>query len=584
MSEPLPIIEPVADFALRLCFEPMPARSTDATVPTEPEILPSAARTATLRQALLSLRREPPEGLTDVIAGYRSLLLRFDPARFAPDVAAAWLRQRLHSVAATPPEPPRQIELPVWYGGEHGPDLEDLARHAGLSVAEVIALHAGARYTVAFLGFAPGFPYLLGLPPALHMPRLPSPRLQVPAGSVAIAGGQAGIYPQRSPGGWRLLGRTTTALVRFSPSPWTLLLPGDVLRFVPQTGSPPAEPAAAAMASVDPEPPVALHVLSPGPLTTVQDLGRPGHAHLGISAGGAADPIALRLANRLLGNPDGAAALELTLRGPQLRAECDLRLAVVGSLDLHIDGVAVPSGQTLHLRRGQILGCGSLREGVRGYLAVAGGLSLPLLAGSAATDLRAGFGGLLGRGLRSGDRLAVGAGDPAAGANDRVPHVLTAQGQALLRPRSTLRVMWGGQAAGFDPALRERLSQVPLRVRAQANRTGLRLQAEPPLSALGGAGPSAQLLSEGVSVGTVQVPPDGQPILLAVEQQVTGGYPQLAQVIAADWPLLGRLRPGDVVFLQPVSLSEAQAAYRHLWAQLSAAVAPRPDVPSQPVS
>ncbi|MBL9009361.1 MAG: 5-oxoprolinase subunit PxpB [Myxococcales bacterium] len=579
MSDPLPRIEVASDHALRVCFlESFMGGDRSAGLSDAIEARPSLSTLAgTIRQTLLALRRDPLAGMTDVVAGYASILVRFDPLHFAPEKLAEALRHILHSASAASFPPPSHIELPVWYGGDQGPDLEDLARHAGLAPADVIARHAAADYTVAFFGFAPGFPYLIGLPPSLQMPRLASPRLAVPAGSVALAGAQAGIYPSCSPGGWRLIGRTSTPLLHMAATPWTVLQPGDTVRFVPQTYTPFVEPEQTTAPAEQSRAQAALHVLSPGPLTTVQDLGRPGFAHLGISAGGAADPIALRLANRLVGNQDGAAALEVTVRGPALRAARDVRIAVAGTLPMTLDGVAVPCGQTLPVRRGQILRCGHVAEGARAYLALAGGFVVPRLAGSAATDVRAGFGGFLGRALQSGDVLCGPVDvdlDPATSA--RIAR-LTPQGAHLLERRTTLRVTWGPQAAWFPSSLRDRITQVPLSVRAQANRAGLRLLADPPLPFVDGASPAAQLLSAGVSTGTVQVPPDGQPILLGIEQQVTGGYPVLAVVIAADLPLLGRLRPGDTIGLVPVSLADAQAAYAALQAALAQAIVSAPD-------
>jgi KipI family sensor histidine kinase inhibitor len=172
----------------------------------------------------------------EVVPSYASLLVVFDPlridrARLEARVAA--LAGDVEGIRAAPPR--RVVEVPVCYGGDLGPDLEDVARVTGLAAGEVIARHAAPVYRVYLLGFTPGFPYLGGMDPALSCPRLPSPRLRVPAGSVAVAGAQTGVYPVESPGGWRLLGRTPLRL--FDPSPGArrpfLLAAGDGLRFVP---------------------------------------------------------------------------------------------------------------------------------------------------------------------------------------------------------------------------------------------------------------------------------------------------------------------------------------------------------------
>jgi KipI family sensor histidine kinase inhibitor len=188
----------------------------------------------------LAARR--PDWLRDIVPGYAGLALfiagdGFDDADDPLAVAAAWVRRRLDDAEAgadASDAGARTIDIPVRYGGEDGPDLDIVARHAGLSAAEVIARHADREYTVAMLGFAPGFPYLLGLDPALATPRLATPRVRVPAGSVAIGGAQAGLYPRPGPGGWNLIGRTGLVVFdarRDSPS---LLVPGDRVRFVPE--------------------------------------------------------------------------------------------------------------------------------------------------------------------------------------------------------------------------------------------------------------------------------------------------------------------------------------------------------------
>ncbi|OGQ10403.1 MAG: hypothetical protein A2138_06210 [Deltaproteobacteria bacterium RBG_16_71_12] len=177
------------------------------------------------------LQRERPPWLVDLHPAYTSLLVELDLAAVSHDDVARWLGERADGAGQAPPRAPRTVEVPVRYGGDDGPDLPALAAHAGLALDEAVRLHSSAEYTVAFLGFLPGFPYLLGLPPALRMPRLPSPRERVPAGSVAVADLQAGIYPADSPGGWRVIGRTPRAL----SAGW--VVPGDRVRFVVDVNS-----------------------------------------------------------------------------------------------------------------------------------------------------------------------------------------------------------------------------------------------------------------------------------------------------------------------------------------------------------
>jgi KipI family sensor histidine kinase inhibitor len=191
---------------------------------------------ARVHAAGASLRASALPGLIEIAPAYASLLLRFDPDAYAG--GADSFRRAVESALAAMPErtgpdalSTRKVEIPVCYGGAHGPDLEEVARHAGLDAQQVIARHTAREYTVAMLGFAPGFPYLLGMDRVLHTPRRVTPRTRVPAGSVAIGGAQTGIYPRELPGGWMLIGRTPLTLFDPQRDPPCLLAPGDRVRF-----------------------------------------------------------------------------------------------------------------------------------------------------------------------------------------------------------------------------------------------------------------------------------------------------------------------------------------------------------------
>jgi KipI family sensor histidine kinase inhibitor len=196
-----------------------------------------AAVNAAVQAAASVLRAAAPAWIEDIVPAYASLAVVFDAeacaaARIDPSAAADWLQAQLQSVAADAAIAGRQVEIPVSYGGDDGPDLDFVAAHLGLTPAEVITRHTAAEYRVAMLGFAPGFPYLLGLDPALAVARRATPRTSVPAGSVGIGGAQTGIYPQASPGGWQLIGRTALRLFDPQRAAPSLLAPGDRVRFV----------------------------------------------------------------------------------------------------------------------------------------------------------------------------------------------------------------------------------------------------------------------------------------------------------------------------------------------------------------
>jgi len=276
-----------------------------------------------------------------------------------------------------------------------------------------------------------------------------------------------------------------------------------------------------------------IRVISPGLLTTVQDLGRFGWAHFGVSASGAADALALRAGNLLVGNAENAAALEMTLAGGEFEFESRAVIALTGS-DF---GAGLPPWRAVEVRAGETLRCGPTRSGARGYLAVRGGLAGPRAMGSASVHVSTGVGG---RPLRKGDVLAIG--DQAV----RAPCV----GQAAPPPgerAGLMRVTPSAQAEWFG----DELYRGAYAVTEASDRMGLRLRGAAIPS------PAGHMLTEGVPLGAIQVPPDGQPIILYVEHQTTGGYPKPAAVISADFWRLGQLRPRDQVRFERVAMERA---------------------------
>jgi biotin-dependent carboxylase-like uncharacterized protein len=289
-------------------------------------------------------------------------------------------------------------------------------------------------------------------------------------------------------------------------------------------------------------------VIKPGFLDMVMDWGRPGFRVQGVPEGGAADLPSLVHANRLVGNPDHAAGLEMTLRGPVLRFPDGAKVAFAGA-DMGVQGDGVPLAPAcLHvLAPGATLHVGVARSGMRAYLAVAGGIDVPVILGSRSTFLPGGWGGWQGRALKTGDQLPVGA--EAGQAWDRLP------GRSS-RSSSVLRVVAGPQMGGFSDVALTSFLQKSFVVQSDSNRVGIRLFG-PVLEYAKG-----ELASQAVLPGAVQVPPGGQPIILGWDGPVTGGYPVIAGVITADLPNLAQLKPGDAVRFQAVSLEHAQSAWQ----------------------
>ncbi len=501
-----------------------------------------------------AVRAAAPAGVRDVVPTFRSVAVYFDPLATDREALLALLQRA--GGESSPLPAGRTIDVPVAYGGDFGPDLHDVAAFAGLSPQDVIDRHTAAAYRVFMLGFLPGFPYMGIVEPQIAAPRRATPRLRVPAGSVGIAGGQTGIYPRESPGGWQIIGRTAMRVFDPERQPAALFVPGDSVRFVavpPEAidTDPHAHAPAARQTANTPEPGARqLTVLRPGLFTTIQDGGRWGSQAGGVSVSGALDQLSHRLANASVGNGRDAATLEVTIIGPALRFEQETIIAVAGAdLSATLDGTSVRPNVATRCGAGGVLRFGERRSGARAYVAVDGGITVPGVLGSRSTHVMSGVGGIGGRQLVAGDRLPLG------------PETHRGIGRnsertALERPpHARLRVIPGPQAEYFPDDAIDVLRRGRFQVSAQSDRMGYRLKGErvPRLD-------RAEMISDATFTGGIQVPQSGDPILLLADRQTTGGYPQIATVITADLSLAAQLVPGDWIEFDVCSLSAAVAA------------------------
>jgi biotin-dependent carboxylase-like uncharacterized protein len=294
---------------------------------------------------------------------------------------------------------------------------------------------------------------------------------------------------------------------------------------------------------------VQVTVQSPGMLTTVQDFGRYGYAHLGISPCGAADAIAARVANKLVGNPEEAPVLEATLLGPTLEFASHAVVAVTGSsVECMLDEHTVPTWRSFEVAAGSVLRLGPMANQARCYIAVAGELAQEPSLGSYSTDLAARLGPFGGRPLAAGDMLEWRSG------RQHTPRRADVEVLGRLYQRGPLRITPGPHREFFTAEAVERFLSQSYTVSLNANRSGIRLQGEPLL--LG----NRQLVSEGVPLGAVQIAGDGKPVILFVDQQTTGGYPIIGTVISADLHRVGQLIPNAEVHFAEVNLEEAARA------------------------
>jgi biotin-dependent carboxylase-like uncharacterized protein len=523
---------------------------------------PSAGRAL---EAALDEQSPWTGGAFEFVGAFATVLVTLRAPDLDPAAVEAWLmdragaRRRITDVGVT-----RSWRVPCFFDG---PDLDEVATWTGCSADEVIALLTGAELRVAVVGFSPGFAYLSGLPDVLRaVPRRTSPRPTVPPGSLALAGGHCAVYPTASPGGWQLVGRTGFSFFQADSRPYATVAPGDAVRVVAAGPADPVAPAPLAPPSwtAPPSARPVLEVIVPGVRAVLQDAGRPDVAGVGVPEAAPADPTSFLLANRLVGNRDRTGTVELLLGGSTLRCVEACHVAAVGGApELRIDGVAVPDAQVLPLLPGQHLVVGSLRRGLRTYLAVAGGLVGPEVCASVASDELC----ALGPGpLQRGEVLYAGPWEPPLG-DHLVPGVSTSVEAGGV---CSVRVVAGPHVDHFRSDVLTHLAAARWRVRAESNRVGLRLESVGDAVVAGGAAQDSssfavegarELDSQGMVTGAVQLPPGGEPVILGPDHATLGGYPVAAVVIGADLGLLGQCGPGTEVRLVPVTVGEAREAW-----------------------
>ena len=530
------------------------------------------------------LRAQPINGVTELVPAARTVLVHYRPAAIAAEDLLAEITLRGEAAAARDrgdEQPGRLVEIPVHYNGE---DLPEVAELMGISVKEVVARHTERPYLAAFAGFAPGFVYLAEGHPSFQIPRRKSPRTKVPAGSVAVAGDFSAVYPSDSPGGWQLLGVTEIPMWDLSREEPAYIQPGFQVQFrdagsvsvavsrpqAPNSMAPESMSARAGAAAGDnaeeasqaatpvqhadaagstqhraPTTPTAhIEFVRSGIQTLFQDAGRAGMSELGISPSGALDAVAMRQANRMVGNPIDTPVLENVLGGLHLRSHGKAVIAVAGAdapLTLRAaDGRewAVPGHQAIALDDGDTLKLGAPTSGLRCYVAVRGGWHATPVLGSCATDTLARIGPPA---VVAGTRMGVGAVVPRS----RLEAALAADPdvkRGLPRPGDlvVLDVVLGPRTDWFTDETIQRFGTQEWRVTPQSNRIGMRLESDTPLT----RSRHDELPSEGTVTGAIQVPISGQPVLFLADHPLTGGYPVIAGVASHHLPLAAQIPIG----------------------------------------
>ncbi len=502
------------------------------------------------------LQQNPFTGFTETVPAYTTLTIYYQPESITSADATPFifvkthveiLLQRLH---VEPSQNEDIISIPVCYDDEFGYDLEFIAAENNLSKEEVITIHQQKEYRVYMMGFLPGFAYMGEVDDIIATPRKQIPRAMVEEGSVGIAGKQTGIYPLTSPGGWQIIGRTPYCLFDIQKQDPFLFKAGNRVKFHSITkeefyvikGQQKKIP------SIDQnEDTASAIVIKPGIFSAIQDGGRFGFQSYGVPVSGAMDTQAYHIANGLVGNIKNAAAIECTMGGLVIQFKKNAAIAVTGSGTAFVNHQKIKMYQPLGVARNDMLEVKYNNDGMRTYIAVSGGFTAPVVMSSRSCYAKAGIGSP----LKKENTLAF----------EHTARVATKQMRPPLRvpvynSTCVIRIISGAENDWMAPESIQKLSAQNFTLTNQCDRMGYRLQSDPLSLAY-----NNELLSTAVTKGTIQLTPGGQLIILMSDCQTTGGYPRVAQIAAADLPVIAQLKPGDIIRFTKISYREAEELY-----------------------
>ena len=495
---------------------------------------------------------------------FYSLGIGYDPAIISFDNLSKLVQQQFELIQTAGGREPRVVRIPVCYSVDFGVDLQEVAATKGLTCDQVIELHTSKTYRAYMLGFLPGFAYLGSVDHRLRVDRKPEPRMKVATGSVGLAGEQTGVYPFEAPGGWQIIGRTPVSLYDGNKDgqsrDWQggesqlSISPGDDVQFYQidraefdllfEQSHVAGEPIQNEVAEQEAAG-VSLHFKTAGLRTVLQDLGRSGNQHLGVPSGGAMDRFSATIANRLVGNADDAALIEITLMGPTIEIQGDCQVAITGGdFSPMLDGQAVAMWETIPVTGTQRLSFGSRRSGCRCYLAIAGEFQLPSWLGSVSISPPGANLGTEYRSLKSQTLVVT----DLRKDNKRIfPAVRRPVGLAgtegqTVEVEKTVQFLPGPEWDWFSAEQQEQFLNHRFDILPSSSSMGLRLPSflDSPLE-------RPAMISSAVVPGVIQVTPIGQPILLMRDAQTTGGYPRIGVVLYESLNEVAQLCPGDSI-------------------------------------
>ena len=480
-----------------------------------------------------ALTARPLANQVDCIAAATTVLLTFetpDSTRRAQEFLSDFTPPKAQAADS------RTVEIDVLYDGE---DVDDVAEHLGISREALIDWHTSTEWSAAFGGFAPGFTYCAPANPEdiREIPRRANPRTAVPAGAVAIAGDFSAVYPRKSPGGWQLLGTTNTPMWDSHAEPPALVQPGDRVRYRAVTTLPDIYDSGS-QSKRSPARLPRMEVIDSGLLTLFQDLGRPGYGDLGVTSSGAADRASAATANIAVGNPRQSTVLE-NIGGISLKALSDTVVCVTGAAaGVYLGDMPVQLARPVLVTAGQTVRITGAEYGFRSYIAIRGGLIAESELGSSSTDVLSGLGPAP---VQAGDILGVL--PRSTGMTDgQLTNPLRIRPTANGGTTATLRCVLGPRDEWFGDNV-DSFLDTEWTISSSSNRVGIRLEAETTVERF----VEGELPSEGMVAGSVQIPPNGKPVLFLRDHAVTGGYPVVATVLEEDIDIAAQLPPGATV-------------------------------------
>ncbi|MDR7015218.1 urea amidolyase family protein [Acinetobacter sp. 3657] len=484
--------------------------------------------------------------IQELIPAARTILVYFDPIFIDGKNLIQWISsQKIDQYSENTNK--KEVIINVCYDGA---DLAHVAEYLGIGVDEVIYKHTHCHWQVAFIGFAPGFAYLVSADhPFGNIPRLASPRKKIASGSVGLAGEYSGIYPKESPGGWQLIGRTDQTMWDVNREQAALLLPSDQVVFKDISKHPKQVtiPATRVVPIKAPQNPVVFTVQNVGLQVLIQDEGRKNVAQLGVGQAGAIDRSAFHCANACVGNPKNAAALEIYNGGLRLKVMKETVIAVTGAeTELWVsyaNGYTVkqPLYQPIALDRGDEIYLDKVQAGIRNYVAVRGGIAVEQVLNSASYDSLAELGTAP---LRVGDEIRSAQLKTGCVDLDQSATELSKVGDQVV-----VDIVLGPRMDWFTPESIDLLLEQRWLITVESNRIGLRLAGDKPLQRQ----IKHELPSEGCCTGAIQIPPSGQPVLFMNDHPITGGYPVIAAVAPYHLDLIAQLAAGCYIQFRKIS-------------------------------